>query len=125
MSAMANERDYYEVLGVEHTATGGEIATAYRQLAIKFHPDKNPGDEEAIERFKEAAEAFEVLNDADKRSRYDRFGHAGVNGNCAGTNSTTWRTSSPRSATSSATCSAVDGTELVRGATSAATSRSR
>lgn len=84
MSAMATQRDYYEVLGVARTATGGEIATAYRQLAIKYHPDKNPGDEEAIERFKEAAEAFEVLNDSDKRSRYDRFGHAGVNGNSRG-----------------------------------------
>ncbi len=81
MSAMAIERDYYEVLGVARTASDGEIATAYRRLAIKYHPDKNPGDQEAIERFKEAAEAFEVLNDPDKRSRYDRFGHAGVNGN--------------------------------------------
>jgi molecular chaperone DnaJ len=80
MSSMATERDYYEVLGVARTATGGEIATAYRQLAIKYHPDKNPGDQEAIERFKEAAEAFEILNDPDRRSRYDRFGHAGVNG---------------------------------------------
>jgi molecular chaperone DnaJ len=81
MSAMATERDYYEVLGVARTASDGEIATAYRRLAIKYHPDKNPGDSEAIDRFKEAAEAFEVLNDPDKRSRYDRFGHAGVNGN--------------------------------------------
>jgi molecular chaperone DnaJ len=81
MSAMATERDYYEVLGVARTASDGEIATAYRRLAIKYHPDKNPGDGEAIDRFKEAAEAFEVLNDPDKRSRYDRFGHAGVNGN--------------------------------------------
>jgi molecular chaperone DnaJ len=81
MSAMATERDYYEVLGVTRAASDGEIATAYRRLAIKYHPDKNPGDQEAIERFKEAAEAFEVLNDPDKRSRYDRFGHAGVNGN--------------------------------------------
>ncbi|MEX2093204.1 MAG: molecular chaperone DnaJ [Pirellulales bacterium] len=81
---MATERDYYEVLGVARTASDGEIATAYRRLAIKYHPDKNPGDDEAIERFKEAAEAFEVLNDADKRSRYDRFGHAGVNGGSRG-----------------------------------------
>jgi DnaJ-class molecular chaperone len=80
MSAMATERDYYEVLGVARTASDGEIATAYRRLAIKYHPDKNPGDQDAIERFKEAAEAFEVLNDPDKRSRYDRFGHAGLNG---------------------------------------------
>jgi molecular chaperone DnaJ len=72
-------RDYYEILGVEKTASNGDISTAYRRLAIKYHPDRNPGDEEAIARFKEAAEAFEVLNDADKRSRYDRFGHAGLN----------------------------------------------
>src|SRR4051812_41241794 len=77
---MATQRDYYEVLGVERTASSGEIATAYRRLAVKYHPDKNPGDQEAIERFKEAAEAFEVLNDTDKRSRYDRYGHAGLNG---------------------------------------------
>jgi molecular chaperone DnaJ len=77
---MAKQRDYYEILSVERTATNGEIATAYRKLAVKYHPDKNPGDEEAIERFKEAAEAFEVLSDTDKRSRYDRFGHAGLNG---------------------------------------------
>ena len=80
MSVMANQRDYYEVLGVQRSASGGEIAAAYRKLAVRYHPDKNPGDEEAIERFKEAAEAFEVLSDADKRSRYDRYGHAGLNG---------------------------------------------
>ncbi|MEM9187002.1 MAG: molecular chaperone DnaJ [Planctomycetota bacterium] len=78
---MPTQRDYYEVLSVSRTASGEEISTAYRKLAIKYHPDKNPGDEEAIERFKEAAEAFEVLNDSDKRQRYDRFGHAGVNSN--------------------------------------------
>jgi len=77
---MPQQRDYYEILGVERTASNGEIAGAYRKLAVKFHPDKNPGDQEAIERFKEAAEAFEVLNDPDKRGRYDRFGHAGLNG---------------------------------------------
>ena len=77
---MAAQRDYYEVLGIERTASNGEIATAYRKLAVKYHPDKNPGDQDAIERFKEAAEAFEVLNDADKRGRYDRYGHAGLNG---------------------------------------------
>jgi molecular chaperone DnaJ len=80
MSSMATERDYYEVLGLARTASDGEIASAYRKLAIKYHPDKNPGDDEAIERFKEAAEAFEVLNDPDKRARYDRYGHAGLNG---------------------------------------------
>lgn len=77
---MATQRCYYEVLGVSRDADEGTISTSYRKLAIKYHPDKNPGDEEAIARFKEAAEAFEVLNDSEKRSRYDRFGHAGVNG---------------------------------------------
>ncbi|MEO1496055.1 MAG: molecular chaperone DnaJ [Planctomycetota bacterium] len=77
---MPTQRDYYEVLGVSRDADGGTIATAYRKLAIQYHPDKNPGDDEAIACFKEAAEAFEVLNDSEKRSRYDRFGHAGVNG---------------------------------------------
>ena len=76
---MAIQRDYYEVLGIERSVRT-EIATAYRRLAVKYHPDKNPGDQEAIERFKEAAEAFEVLNDREKRARYDRFGHAGLNG---------------------------------------------
>lgn len=77
---MASKRDYYEVLGVARSATEGEISAAYRKLAIKYHPDKNPGDEDAIRLFKEAAEAYEVLSDADKRARYDRFGHAGVDG---------------------------------------------
>ena len=81
---MAPKRCYYEVLEVSRTATQGEIATAYRKLAVKYHPDKNPGDEDAIARFKEASEAFEVLHDADKRSRYDRYGHAGVNGQGGG-----------------------------------------
>ena len=77
---MAQKRDYYEVLGVERTVSIDEISVAYRQLAIKFHPDKNPGNEEAVDRFKEAAEAFEVLSDDQKRSRYDQYGHAGVDG---------------------------------------------
>jgi molecular chaperone DnaJ len=77
---MAEKRDYYEVLGVARTASGDEIATAYRKLAIKYHPDSNPGDENAIALFKEAAEAYEVLSDSGKRDRYDRFGHAGVDG---------------------------------------------
>ena len=85
MATMATQkRDYYEVLGVSRTSTHDEIALAYRKLAIKFHPDKNPGDEEAVQRFKEAAEAFEVLSDSDKRGRYDRYGHAGVDGPGAG-----------------------------------------
>jgi molecular chaperone DnaJ len=78
---MPAQRDYYEVLGVARTASGAEIAAAYRKLAVKFHPDKNPGDEDCLTQFKEASEAFEVLNDSNKRSRYDQFGHAGVNGN--------------------------------------------
>ncbi|MEN0111284.1 MAG: molecular chaperone DnaJ [Planctomycetota bacterium] len=77
---MPTQRDYYEVLGVARDADGDTIATSYRKLAIRYHPDKNPGDDDAIGRFKEAAEAFEVLGDAEKRARYDRFGHAGVNG---------------------------------------------
>ncbi|NIO46973.1 MAG: molecular chaperone DnaJ [Planctomycetales bacterium] len=76
--AKTSKRDYYEVLGVDRGAGDREIADAYRKLAIRYHPDKNPGDEEAIQRFKEAAEAFEVLHDRNKRGRYDRFGHAGV-----------------------------------------------
>jgi molecular chaperone DnaJ len=78
MATMAGKRDYYEVLGVKRSATDKELADAYRKLAIKYHPDKNPGDDEAIALFKEGAEAFEVLQDKEKRSRYDRFGHAGV-----------------------------------------------
>jgi molecular chaperone DnaJ len=78
---MAAKRDYYEVLGVSRKAANGDIASAYRKLAVKYHPDKNPGDEEAIARFKEAAEAFEVLNDQRKRSLYDQYGHAGLEAN--------------------------------------------
>jgi molecular chaperone DnaJ len=78
------KRDYYEVLGIARSADGSEIAAAYRKLAIKYHPDKNPGDDECVRLFKEAAEAYEVLSDADKRSRYDRFGHAGVDGPAGG-----------------------------------------
>jgi molecular chaperone DnaJ len=75
-----DQRCYYEVLGVERTATSAQITAAYRKLAIKFHPDKNPGNEEAAVRFKEAARAFEVLSDEQMRGRYDRYGHAGVQG---------------------------------------------
>ncbi len=74
------KRDYYEVLGVSKGASEEEIKKAYRKLAIKYHPDKNPDDQEAEEKFKEAAEAYEVLRDAQKRQRYDQFGHAGMGG---------------------------------------------
>ncbi len=77
---MAEKRDYYEVLGVEKNANADEIKKAYRKAAIKYHPDKNPGDKEAEEKFKEAAEAYDVLSNPDKRARYDRYGHAGVGG---------------------------------------------
>ncbi|MBD5279993.1 MAG: molecular chaperone DnaJ [Bacteroides sp.] len=73
---MAEKRDYYEVLGVSKGATADEIKKAYRKMAIKYHPDKNPGDKEAEEKFKEAAEAYDVLSDADKRAKYDQFGHS-------------------------------------------------
>ena len=73
---MAEKRDYYEVLGVSKNATADEIKKAYRKKAIQYHPDKNPGDKEAEEKFKEAAEAYDVLSDADKRARYDQFGHS-------------------------------------------------
>src|SRR6267154_758200 len=73
-----SKRDYYEVLGLGRAATDTEIKSAYRKLAVRFHPDKNPGDAGAEEKFKEAAEAYSVLADAEQRQRYDRFGHAGV-----------------------------------------------
>ena len=74
------KRDYYEVLGVEKSATADQIKKAYRKQALKYHPDRNPGDKEAEKKFKEAAEAYEVLSNEDKRARYDQFGHAGVDG---------------------------------------------
>ena len=74
------KRDYYEVLGVSKDASADDLKKAYRKLAMKYHPDRNPGDKEAEEKFKEAAEAYDVLNDPDKRARYDRFGHAGLEG---------------------------------------------
>ncbi len=77
---MADKRDYYEVLGVSKSASLDEIKKAYRKLAIKYHPDKNPGNKEAEEKFKEAAEAYSVLSDADKKAKYDQFGHAGLGG---------------------------------------------
>ncbi|MGF7139642.1 molecular chaperone DnaJ [Roseimarinus sediminis] len=75
-----SKRDYYEVLGVTKGATAEEIKKAYRKKALQYHPDKNPGDSEAEEKFKEAAEAYEVLSNAEKRQRYDQYGHAGVGG---------------------------------------------
>lgn len=74
------QRDYYEVLGVSRDASEQDVKSAYRKLALKYHPDRNPGDKSAEDKFKEAAEAYAVLADADKRARYDRFGHAGVAG---------------------------------------------
>jgi molecular chaperone DnaJ len=73
-----SKRDYYDVLGVSRSSSAEEIKKAYRKLAIKFHPDKNPGDKEAEENFKEAAEAYDVLSNPDKKQRYDQFGHAGM-----------------------------------------------
>ena len=75
-----SKRDYYEVLGVAKNATADEIKSAYRKLAMKYHPDRNPGDKAAEEKFKEAAEAYDVLHDPQKRQQYDQFGHQGVNG---------------------------------------------
>lgn len=78
------KRDYYEILGVSRSATKEELKKAYRKLAMQYHPDRNPGDKESEEKFKEAAEAYEVLNDDNKRARYDRFGHDGLRGSGAG-----------------------------------------
>ena len=78
------KRDYYEVLGVSKEATAEEIKKAYRKMAIKYHPDKNPGDKQSEEKFKEAAEAYDVLSNPDKKSRYDQFGHSGMNGGGGG-----------------------------------------
>ena len=79
-----SKRDYYEVLGVPRNATEQEIKSAYRKLALKYHPDRNPGDKQSEEKFKEAAEAYSVLIDTDKRHMYDRFGHAGLGGAATG-----------------------------------------
>ncbi|MEM1318723.1 MAG: molecular chaperone DnaJ [Bacteroidota bacterium] len=78
------KRDYYEILGVERDADDTKIKKSYRKIAMKYHPDRNPGDQAAEDKFKEAAEAYEILSDKDKRARYDRFGHAGVSGNGGG-----------------------------------------
>lgn len=78
------KRDYYEVLGVSRSVSSADLSKAYRKLAIKYHPDSNRDDEQAIAKFKEAAEAYEVLNDPQKRARYDQYGHAGVEGGAGG-----------------------------------------
>ena len=75
-----SKRDYYEILGVGKSASADEVKKAYRKVAMQYHPDRNPGDKAAEDKFKEAAEAYEVLSDADKKAQYDRFGHAGVSG---------------------------------------------
>lgn len=74
------KRDYYEVLGVDKGVSAADLKKAYRRVAMKYHPDRNPDDKDAEEKFKEANEAYEVLSDDDKRAAYDRFGHAGVDG---------------------------------------------
>lgn len=84
MATRADKRDYYDILGVERNADTEEIKKAYRKLAVRHHPDKNPGDKSAEEKFKEATEAYEVLKDPDKRRTYDQFGHAGLAGAAAG-----------------------------------------
>lgn len=81
---MAEKRDYYEVLGVNKSSSAEEIKKAYRKLALKYHPDRNPGDAEAEEKFKEAAEAYDVLSNPEKKQRYDQFGHAGMGGAAGG-----------------------------------------
>ncbi|MFT3991332.1 MAG: molecular chaperone DnaJ [Luteolibacter sp.] len=81
---MAEKRDYYEILGVSRDASADEIKKSYRKLAVKFHPDKNPGDHTAEEKFKELGEAYEALSDPDKRAAYDRYGHAAFNGGMGG-----------------------------------------
>ena len=78
------KKDYYETLGVAKGSGADEIKKAYRKVAMQYHPDRNPGDKAAEEKFKEAAEAYEILSDADKKAQYDRYGHAGVSGNGRG-----------------------------------------
>ncbi len=79
-----SDKDYYQVLGVERNSTEADIKKAYRKLAIKFHPDKNPGDSESEEKFKEISAAFEILKDPDKRRKYDQYGHDAFRGGPSG-----------------------------------------
>src|SRR4249919_2556550 len=79
-----SKRDYYEVLGVNKGASADEIKKSYRKIAMQFHPDRNPGDKAAEEKFKEAAEAYDVLSSPDKKAQYDRFGHSGMGGAASG-----------------------------------------
>jgi hypothetical protein len=109
-------RDYYEILGVDRNADTDRIKKAYRKLALEYHPDRNGGSQESEERFREATEAYEVLRDPQKRTMYDRYGHAGVKGGAAGpgsagsTSPTRWRSSCATSAGSvSKTCSVAGG----------------
>ncbi len=104
------KRDYYEVLGVDKDASADDIKRAYRRMAMKYHPDKNPGDKEAEAKFKECAEAYEVLSDADKRRQYDQFGHEGLRGSgMHDFSQMTWTTSSACS--TSTICSADSSAE--------------
>ena len=112
---MAEKRDYYEVLGVAKNANADEIKKAYRKAAIQFHPDKNPGDKEAEEKFKEAAEAYDVLSNPDKRARYDHCEKMSSIENpppaasaASAAEGSRWRTSSRSSATFSAAISGAD-----------------
>jgi DnaJ-class molecular chaperone len=117
-----SKRDYYQVLDVPRTATEADIKKSYRRLAMKFHPDRNPDDNEAEGRFKEVKEAYEVLTDAPKRAAYDQFGHAGVD--AARVTVPAVASIAMRSATFSATCSATSSVVVVaagRGSSAAPT----
>ena len=96
-----SKSDYYEVLGVSREASDQELKSAYRKQALKYHPDRNPGDHAAEEKFKQASEAYQVLSDADKRAAYDRYGHAGLGGQGV------WRLGPLPAALISATSSAI------------------